>query len=141
MKALTIRQPFASLIVDGYKTVENRTWKTAYKGPLAIHAAASKPDPVVMALVKDHFWKWWFANHRSDATEGLIWWIQTFEDNNEPPRGAIVGQVELVDGTNRVGMDHPWALMDHYHWLLEKPESYNEPIEAKGKLGLWEWER
>lgn len=38
MKALSIRQPWAWLIVNGHKAVENRRWKSAYKGPLAIHA-------------------------------------------------------------------------------------------------------
>ena len=38
MKALTISQPYASLIANGEKWVENRTWETKYRGPLAIHA-------------------------------------------------------------------------------------------------------
>lgn len=38
MKALTISQPFASLIADGEKWIENRRWYTPYRGPLAIHA-------------------------------------------------------------------------------------------------------
>jgi len=38
MKALTISQPYASLIASGEKWVENRTWATRYRGPLAIHA-------------------------------------------------------------------------------------------------------
>ena len=38
MKALTIQQPNASLIADGEKWVENRTWDTCWRGPLAIHA-------------------------------------------------------------------------------------------------------
>jgi len=42
MKALSIRQPWANKIVDGEKTVENRTWRTKYRGPLLIHAAGQK---------------------------------------------------------------------------------------------------
>lgn len=38
MKALTVSQPFASLIADGEKFVENRIWETKYRGTLAIHA-------------------------------------------------------------------------------------------------------
>lgn len=38
MKALTISQPYASLIASGEKFVENRKWATNYRGPLAIHA-------------------------------------------------------------------------------------------------------
>lgn len=38
MKALSIRQPWAYLIVAGIKPIENRTWLTHHRGPLAIHA-------------------------------------------------------------------------------------------------------
>ena len=38
MKALTVRQPWASLIISGAKRVENRSWPTRHRGPLAIHA-------------------------------------------------------------------------------------------------------
>ena len=38
MRALTIRQPWASLIAAGVKTIETRSWSTKYRGPLAIHA-------------------------------------------------------------------------------------------------------
>jgi hypothetical protein len=41
MRALTIKQPWASLIMAGIKDVESRTWVTAYRGPLVIHAGAS----------------------------------------------------------------------------------------------------
>ena len=39
MKALSIKQPWASFIIDGFKDVENRTWRTSYRGPLLIHAS------------------------------------------------------------------------------------------------------
>ena len=40
MKALSVRQPYAWLIVAGHKPIENRTWRTRYRGPLVIHAAS-----------------------------------------------------------------------------------------------------
>lgn len=43
MKALTIRQPWASLIALGVKTIETRSWRTNYRGPIAIHAGLTKP--------------------------------------------------------------------------------------------------
>ena len=39
MKAISIRQPWAWLIVNGYKDIENRTWNTKYRGPVLIHAS------------------------------------------------------------------------------------------------------
>ncbi len=41
MKVLTIKQPFAQLIVEGYKEYEFRTWKTKYRGEFLIHAGKS----------------------------------------------------------------------------------------------------
>jgi hypothetical protein len=43
MKALTLWQPWATLIANGTKTIETRSWSTSYRGPLAIHAAAAIP--------------------------------------------------------------------------------------------------
>ena len=42
MKALTIHQPWAHLIIHGIKRVENRAWQTNYRGPLLIHAGVSR---------------------------------------------------------------------------------------------------
>jgi hypothetical protein len=46
MKELSIRQPWAWLIIAGHKDVENRSWTTTYRGPLLIHAAR-RPDDVM----------------------------------------------------------------------------------------------
>ena len=39
MRAITVRQPWAHLIVTGRKSVEHRSWRTHHRGPLLIHAA------------------------------------------------------------------------------------------------------
>lgn len=44
MKAIVIRQPWAWLIVNGFKDIENRTWGTRYRGPLLIQASARRPS-------------------------------------------------------------------------------------------------
>ncbi len=43
MKALSIRQPWAWLIVNGYKDIENRSWNTKFRGPVLIHASSRRP--------------------------------------------------------------------------------------------------
>ena len=53
MKALTIRQPWAWLIVQGYKDIENRTWATGYRGPLLIHAAKRKMSADDVELLEE----------------------------------------------------------------------------------------
>ena len=44
MKAISIKQPWASLIAHGIKDIENRTWRTNYRGRVLIHAGASKKE-------------------------------------------------------------------------------------------------
>jgi hypothetical protein len=78
MKALSIQQPWAWLIVHGYKPVENRTWDTAVRGQIAVH-----------------------AGKKFDA-EGYAWVRETFPEIPMPApeafdRGGIVGAVTLVD--------------------------------------------
>lgn len=46
MKALNLRQPWAEMIANGQKTIETRTWRTKYRGPLLIVASKTKPDDV-----------------------------------------------------------------------------------------------
>jgi hypothetical protein len=111
---LTVRQPWASAIFYGGKDVENRSWATAYRGRMWIHAGRvrtrSEPDA-------------W-----ADA-QGL--WVP-----EEPlPRGVILGNVELVDIVRDA--DSRWALPDQYHWVLRRPMALLRPVERDGALGLW----
>lgn len=46
MKALSVRQPWAWLIVNGHKDIENRTWRTDYRGPVLIHASKTYDDSI-----------------------------------------------------------------------------------------------
>lgn len=49
LRGLTIKQPWASLIAQGHKTIENRTWSTAHRGPLVI-VAGRTTDPEGLKL-------------------------------------------------------------------------------------------
>lgn len=85
MKALSLRQPWAFLVCAGIKPVENRTWRTSYRGPIAVHAAR-QPDTVYV--------------HRFAEL------LASLELPNELPRGGIVGVVEMVDCVEQC--DSPW---------------------------------
>ena len=74
---ISVRQPWAWLIVNGFKDVENRTWLTNYRGKIFIHAA-QKFDKAGYEWVVEHF------NIQLPAPT-------KFE------RGGIVGEAELVD--------------------------------------------
>jgi hypothetical protein len=86
MKALSVRQPWAWLIIAGHKDVENRSWTTTYRGPLLIHAAR-RPDDV-MADIENRY------GVSIDRTALQFW--------------GIIGHVELVDVVKR--SDSKWFL-------------------------------
>lgn len=116
MKALTVRQPWAWLIVNGYKPVENRTWATTYRGPVLIHAAASLADPQSL-----------MDCYALCETLGI-------ELPDEVDCGGIVGQVQLIDCVKE--HPSPW-FSGPVGWLLSDPQPL--PFRAyKGRLGLFD---
>ena len=62
MKALTIKEPWATLIIDGYKKYEFRSWKTNYRGKILIHAGMSEE--------KDMLKK--FKDYNLNCSKGMI---------------------------------------------------------------------
>ena len=118
MKALTVRQPWASLIAAGVKTIETRSWSTKYRGPLAIHAG--KHEPAVSAyqhLPLDQSMLWLQGCTRAGISSADTrrfasgysgsWW----PDAKKMPLGAVVATctladvVPIVDAPNLAG--HP----------------------------------
>jgi hypothetical protein len=122
VKALTVRQPWASLIAAGIKPVENRTWPVprGFTGPLMIHAAAAV-DKTAMD-----------EQHVRDALG---------EDMLLPdlPTSAIVAVVGKVEPHRDLIGGHcaPWGLDDCWHWVLSDVRALTVPVPAKGRLGLW----
>ena len=124
MKALTIKQPWADLIIAGIKDIENRTWKTSYRGRVLIHTSkspCSRGDLDACPL--------------SALSENINL------DKYAPGRftnGAIIGSVDIVDCV----MNHPseWAEKGVYNWVLANPVKFEKPIlNVKGTLGLWDY--
>lgn len=113
MKALSIRQPWAWLILAGPKDVENRTWRTRYRGPLAIHAAR-RLDEVYVPRFAD-----------------LLAEIGLPEDY---PRGGLVGMVELVDVVT--ASDSPW-FCGPYGFVLANPRPLPF-VTCRGLPGIFE---
>lgn len=127
MKVLTIKQPWASLIIEGYKEYEFRSWKTNYRGELLIHAGKSIDKEAYKRLGK----------YLTDM-----------------PLGKIIGKVELLDCIKTTKKDFfderrkenkdiysKSIFNEQYAWKVRVIEKFDKPIEAKGKLGLWNFER
>jgi hypothetical protein len=120
MRLLTVRQPWAHAIAVGEKDVENRTWRTHYRGPVAIHAAAAIDDqaytfPPVHRLLAE-----------ADINPRDVERVMT--------RGAIVAVADLTDIVT--DSDSRWAQHGAYHWLLANVRRLNNPIPYRGALGL-----
>lgn len=127
MKAITIKQPFASLIVTGLKDVENRSWKTSFRGRVLVHAAKTPVKDGWSALNNEQMKK--VSGHK----DKLYWNGDGF------PNGAIVGSVEIVDCVK----NHPsiWADKGLWNWVLANPVMFPEPVDGvKGKLSFWEYD-
>lgn len=126
MKVLTIKQPWASLIIEGYKKYEFRSWKTNYRGKILIHAGLS--------LEKDM--------------------LERFKDYSlDYIKGVIIGEALLVDcikidksfNEELVNLDPiVYGRSNHiekYAWKFKNVKKYDKPIYAKGKLGLWNYDK
>jgi hypothetical protein len=137
MKALSLLQPWATLVAMGVKQIETRSWQTAYRGPLLIHASKGKAGKL-------------FA-HEAPFKK----FIPNFK---QLPFGYIIGKVTLTDvirigtGTlthtndetmNKLTMEEK-AFGDYtagrYAWMLEDAVAFKTPIGARGSLTLWEFD-
>lgn len=119
MKVLSLKQPFAELVVSGKKTIELRKWNTKFRGEFLIHAS-KVPD--------------WDAMNKFGF--------------KELPCGFIVGKAKLIE-VNKYGSkednlkDRDKHLADSgwgdYGFVLVDAEKFSEFIPAKGKLGFWDF--
>jgi activating signal cointegrator 1 len=124
MKALTLTQPWASMVADGLKQFETRSWGTRYRGPLAIHAAKGFPR-LARAFAQ---------------TSRYVPRPYRF------PCGAVVATCHLVgcrESSGAAPNDQEAALGDwsvgRWIWELADIKKLEEPIATRGSLGLWEW--
>jgi hypothetical protein len=134
MKALSMTQPWASLLATGRKQIETRSWRTKYRGPIAIHAATKFP-PNCTGL----FWREPFRIQLS---------IAGIREFHQLKTGAIIGVCEIVDCIPteeiREGLCYPEINFGDYSdgrwaWLCRNAVSlHDRPITCKGALSLWE---
>ena len=126
MKTLTIKQPWATLIMQGDKRFEFRSWQTKYRGDLLIHAGKGIDKEAMKRLSK---------------------YIM-----QDLPSGKILGKVTLVDCVKMLqefkeellkensDIYTKSSFKENYGWQLENVEVFDKQIDAKGKLSLWDYE-
>ena len=122
MKVLSIREPWATLIINGYKDYEFRTWKTNYRGKILIHASLS--------MEKEN--KKRFQELNLKYNPGFIIGEAEIVDCipvTKEFENDLINRNELVYGATRN--------RNGYAWSLKNIKIYKNPIKAKGHLGLW----
>ena len=145
MKCITVKQPWAHMIANLGKLVENRSWATGYRGPLAIHAGAysgwdkaAESSPVALEA-----WKRWAG---VPATGELAAPLNRADAGRYFTFGAVIAVAELtgchyaLQGEGCAFADSrcsPWAVLHSYHWQLSNVRPLAEPVRVRGALGLW----
>lgn len=122
MKALSIKQPWAYLIVRGFKDIENRDWQTKYRGTIIVHSSKWSDDNALYGgkAMMDRLGIPW-------PKRETIPTVMAF--------GAIVGMVDIVDCVEE--SDSPW-FMGRFGFVLANPRIITPAIPYKGKLGLYD---
>lgn len=126
--ALSVRQPWAWLIVNGFKDIENRDWRTRHRGPVLIHAAKTL-DQTAHELVRNGF----HPVTGDNSLHGNHYALQCYL-NGDLMRGGIVGAVEIVDVVEQ--SDSPW-FVGRYGFVLRKAQPFRRFYPMRGMPGLF----
>lgn len=131
MKVISLLEPWASLIKEKVKYIETRSWQTKYRGELYIHASMRKltKNNVIeykeqINLLMDTDFKYGYIIAKCNLVDCKLMTEELIEEvkqNNQ----------EYICGEYKVG---------RYAWILRDIETLEEPIKAKGKLGIWNYE-
>jgi hypothetical protein len=139
MKAITLMQPWASLIMIGAKRYETRSWMTHYRGPLAIHASL----------------RFTLAHRSLCRTEPFA---TALLGNDDLPLGCVIAVCDLAavfptssddDSLFSGLLGDEWPESElafgdfspgRFAWHLKNIRALENPIPARGALGLWDWD-
>ena len=134
MKAITISQPYASLIASGEKWIENRIWNTYYEGPIAIHAGKGT--------------QYMTRKELANVPHGCIVATAFLEECVKLQTVIDAMNVAGIGDLPRANVSRTWReLREHPHaegpwlWVLRDIVALPEPIPFNGAQGLWEWNK
>lgn len=137
MKAVSLIQPWASLIAAGEKRIETRSWPTHYRGPLAIHASKGFPEACRELCNEEPF------RTALMAAFGDGRWVQV----DSLPLGSIVAVCNLTKvlrTSDLVGKIPPQEREfgdyrgERFGWLLSNVVAVDPPIVIRGNRSLWD---
>lgn len=123
--AISIRQPWAWLVVNGYKDIENRSWQTNYKGLLIIHAGKKRDRD-------EEDIEWAFNTAMMTSGDKYSYLRSRYE--KEKVLGALIGSV-MVD--NCVSVSDSYWFSGPFGFVMSQPKVWGQPIPYRGALGLF----
>lgn len=137
VKAITIWQPWAQLVITGAKRVETRGHNTNVRERIAIHAAKQDHAGILLHI---------------PAEELAFFQATGVTSIPEPPTGAVLGTIQLANcvpieelyGTEYdTPQERAFGDWSHgrYGWIMQQPERFTRPVPAKGAQGFWRWTR
>ena len=127
MKVLTIKQPFATLIAEGLKEYEFRTWKTNYRGEILIHAGKGIDKK---AMEKYKYLNLEYPSSCIIASLSITDCIKVDDNMRDYLKSK---QTPIYDNITK---NKDW---EGYAFKLENIKKI-EPINISGKLSFWEYE-
>jgi hypothetical protein len=161
MRTLTIKQPFASLITSGIKTIETRSRRTHIRERILIHSAMSF-DKRLLVYDSDGYGAWPYIDTLLER-RGARWHVEgEYSDTyTRLPLSAIIGSVEIVDcipadqwieehcGKGNVDKHEIYERefylgdmdSDRFCWVLKNPIEFENPVPIRGKQGFWNYNR
>lgn len=155
IKVLAVRQPYASLIVEGLKTIEVRSRPTNIRERVAIYASTNIPSMNTLAYTFSTLGRWDHYETLSETDQEKYAFLND-KAKHEYEYGQIIGTVEITDSSKISIIEHSsysewqWLYKNsyapakmikngNYYWNLEKPVKFSEPINYKPPKGAVVW--
>ncbi|MFN8854027.1 MAG: ASCH domain-containing protein [Planctomycetaceae bacterium] len=126
LTVLSVRQPWASLLLSGEDWCENRSWDSNHRGPLWIHASTKIDEDECERYGIDP------KSLETGAILGVVNVADVVTIDDLPER--VLDLVQTHDLDSDVG---PEFIVGEYCWIVTNPQTLVRPIPVKGKLNLW----
>ena len=129
MKVLSIIEPWATLIKEGKKVIETRSWKTAYRGELYIHASnkkVKKSDPHIaklLEMIPNVYMGYGHIICKCQLVDCIYMYPEFLDEISKNPQEYLCGEYSL----------------GRYAWVLKDVQVLETPIPAKGHLNIWNY--
>ena len=124
MKVLTLKQPWATLVAEGIKKYEFRSWKTNYRGKILIHAGKGIDKE---AMKKFAGLNLTFPSKKILAEVEIVDCLFLDDELNK----KIISENNIAYGNKK---------REGYAWMLDNIKKINYEKEINGKLGLWNYD-